>query len=166
MKDRLLTVAGVALFVGVVLGGVITGGITANVYRAVMDRENAAHALDLASKDAEIAALEERLVYASDAWTIRGNASWYEDGEVTSTGAKYDPNEITVAHKGFPIGMEWKITNPRNGKSVIVPIVDRGPYFGDRVWDLSRAAFAMIEDLSRGVIPVIATPAMPERRGR
>ena len=160
-RDRLLTVAGVALFVGVILGGIVMVLSVIPFYQGEIDKINAAHALDIASKDAEIAALEEARVYASDSWTIRGEASWYDlssSGPITASGARFDETELTAAHKGLPFGSRWLIRNLRNGKTVEVTINDRGPYMGNRTWDLSRAAFEQIESLDAGLIHVEAKP--------
>ena len=47
-----------------------------------------------------------------------------------------------------------KITNLRNGESVVVKINDRGPFHKSRVFDLSKAAYEEIGDLNRGVMPI------------
>jgi len=54
----------------------------------------------------------------------------------------------------FPIGTIVRVTNLQNGLSIIVPIIDRGPYIGERIIDLSEAAFAKIAPLEQGIIPV------------
>ena len=81
--------------------------------------------------------------------------SWYGDkfhGKLTASGEKFDMNDFTAAHKKLPFGTEVKITNKRNGKSVIVTINDRGPFHGNRKFDLSKAAFHEIAADGRGVI--------------
>ena len=86
-----------------------------------------------------------------------GKASWYGDqfhGQKTASGEKYDMNEYTAAHKTLPFGTKVKITNQRNGKSVIVEINDRGPYVKSRQFDLSKAAFEEIGNPDRGVISI------------
>jgi len=86
-----------------------------------------------------------------------GKASWYGDqfhGKKTASGDKYDMNEYTAAHKSLPFGTKVKITNQRNGKSVIVEINDRGPYVKTRQFDLSKAAFETIGNPDRGVISI------------
>jgi rare lipoprotein A len=87
-----------------------------------------------------------------------GRVSWYGGqfhGRLTSSGEKYDMNDITAAHKTLPFGTKVKITNPRNGKEVIVRIIDRGPFVPKREFDLSKAAFAKLTSLNSGVINVI-----------
>jgi rare lipoprotein A len=81
-------------------------------------------------------------------------ASFYDEGQDTASGERFDPNALTAAHKTWKMGTRVRVTNPRNGKSVIVRINDRGPYVPGRCLDLSRAAFAAIENIGRGVMPV------------
>jgi rare lipoprotein A len=81
-------------------------------------------------------------------------ASYYDEPQGTASGEQFDPEALTAAHKTWKMGTRVRVTNPRNGKSVIVRINDRGPYVPGRCLDLSRAAFRAIEDLGRGVMPV------------
>ncbi len=72
-----------------------------------------------------------------------GEASFYGDelaGNRTASGETFDPQRLTAAHRTLPLGSEVRVTNPRNGDSVVVRINDRGPYHGNRVIDLSYAA--------------------------
>lgn len=72
-----------------------------------------------------------------------GEASYYGDelaGNRTANGEVFDPQQLTAAHRTLPLGSEVRVTNPRNGESVVVRINDRGPYHGNRVIDLSYAA--------------------------
>jgi rare lipoprotein A len=72
-----------------------------------------------------------------------GIASWYGrkfHGQKTSTGETYDMYGMTAAHPTLPIPSYARVTNPANGKSVIVRVNDRGPFLHDRVIDLSYAA--------------------------
>lgn len=81
-------------------------------------------------------------------------ASNYWEPQPTANGEQFDPNAMTAAHKTLPFNTRVKVTNPRNGKTVIVRINDRGPYVAGRCLDLSRAAFAQIGDLGQGVMTV------------
>ena len=86
-----------------------------------------------------------------------GVVSWYGDkfhGRKTASGEKYDKDELTAAHKSLPFGTKVKVTNIRNGKSVVVEINDRGPYAKSRVLDLSQAAFSEIGHTNTGVMKV------------
>ncbi len=68
-----------------------------------------------------------------------------------SNGERYDRNAFTCAHRTLPFGTRLKITNPRNGKSVIVRVTDRGPFVRGRVVDLSYAAARELGTISSGV---------------
>lgn len=86
-----------------------------------------------------------------------GKASWYADqfhGKKTASGEEYDMNDYTAAHKTLPFGTKVKITNKKNGKSVIIEVNDRGPFVKTREFDLSRAAFAEISSTHNGVISI------------
>ncbi len=69
-----------------------------------------------------------------------GSASWYALTSKTASGERMNPAALTAAHRSLPFGSKMKITNQRNGKSVVVRINDRGPFIKGRVLDLSRAA--------------------------
>ena len=73
----------------------------------------------------------------------RGLASWYGKqfhGNRTASGEIYDMFAMTAAHPTLPIPSYARVTNRRNGKSVIVRVNDRGPFKEDRVIDLSYGA--------------------------
>jgi rare lipoprotein A len=71
-----------------------------------------------------------------------GTASWYgaESGNRTATGARFRPNHLTAAHKTLPLPCKVRVTNLRNGRSVVVVVNDRGPFKKGRLIDLSREA--------------------------
>jgi rare lipoprotein A len=76
-------------------------------------------------------------------YRARGVASWYGrkfNGQKTSSGEIYDMYGMTAAHPTLPIPSYARITNPANGKSVVVRINDRGPFHNGRVIDLSYTA--------------------------
>jgi len=58
-------------------------------------------------------------------------------GNPTASGMKLTPTTRGVAHKSLPLGSQVKITDPKTGKSVTAPVVDRGPYHGNRQYDLT-----------------------------
>jgi rare lipoprotein A len=73
----------------------------------------------------------------------RGIASWYGrkfHGQKTSSGERYDMYGMTAAHPTLPIPSYVRVTNPANGKSVVVRVNDRGPFHAGRVIDLSYTA--------------------------
>ncbi|RBP64715.1 rare lipoprotein A [Brevibacterium sanguinis] len=74
------------------------------------------------------------------------------DGRKTANGETFDTNKLTAAHKTLPFGTKVKITNQANGKSVTVRINDRGPYHGDRCFDLSKAAMEAVGGVGAGQI--------------
>ena len=87
----------------------------------------------------------------------RGGASWYGrkyHGRPTSSGEPYDMFGMTAAHPTMPIPSYARVTNPANGREVIVRVNDRGPFVPGRVIDLSYTA-ALKLDVLRGVTPVI-----------
>ena len=77
-----------------------------------------------------------------------GNASWYGKkfhGRTTASGEDFDMFELTAAHRQLPLGTYVRVTNLRNGKSVIVRVNDRGPYIQGRIMDLSYSAARMLD---------------------
>lgn len=81
-------------------------------------------------------------------------ASMYSDPQPTASGGTFDPSAMTAAHKSLPFGTQVEVTNPSNGKSVVVTINDRGPYVAGRCLDLSTASFETIASASQGVVDV------------
>jgi peptidoglycan lytic transglycosylase len=71
-----------------------------------------------------------------------GMASVYstESGSKTASGAKLNPSALTAAHRTLPLGSKVKVTNKRNGRSVVVTINDRGPFVRGTVIDVTPAA--------------------------
>jgi rare lipoprotein A len=80
------------------------------------------------------------LAMVSGASAQCGSASWYALTSKTASGERMNPAAMTAAHRTLPFGTKLKVTNQRNGKSVIVRINDRGPFIKGRVLDLSKAA--------------------------
>jgi len=75
------------------------------------------------------------------------HASYYHDkfdGRKTASGIRFNNNKLTAAHKKLPFGTKLKVTNERNNKSVIVEVIDRGPFVNGRELDLSKKAFMNI----------------------
>ena len=67
-----------------------------------------------------------------------GIASVYSGGR-TANGERAHPHRLTAAHRYLPFGTMVRVTNKRNGKSVVVRINDRGPFIRGRVIDLTPA---------------------------
>jgi rare lipoprotein A len=74
------------------------------------------------------------------------------DGRKTANGETFDTNKLTAANKSLPFGSKVKITNTANGKSVVVRVNDRGPYHGNRCFDLSKAAMEAVGGVGAGQI--------------
>ena len=84
-----------------------------------------------------------------------GSASWYAlDGRLTANGERMSSKKMTAAHKHLPFGTKVRVTNKRNGKSVVVRINDRGPFARGRIIDVSRKAAESLGMLKTGVAPV------------
>jgi rare lipoprotein A len=71
-----------------------------------------------------------------------GVASVYSlsSGSGTASGQKLNPRALTAAHRTLPFGTKVRVTNNRNGRSVVVTINDRGPFVKNRIIDLTPAA--------------------------
>lgn len=98
-----------------------------------------------------------RTLSSAENFSEEGSASWYGPGfhgRKTASGEVYDMYEMTAAHKHLPLGSRVKVTNLTNGKSVVVRINDRGPFHGDRVIDLSKAAAQALDVLHAGTAKV------------
>jgi rare lipoprotein A len=86
-----------------------------------------------------------------------GMASWYGadfHGRKTANGEIYDMNRLSAAHRTMPLPSYAKITNLKNGRSVIVRVNDRGPYARDREIDMSRAAAKVLAFTQQGTTKV------------
>lgn len=86
--------------------------------------------------------------------TQEGEAVYYSDrfhGRKTASGAIYDKNKMTAAHRSLKFGTKVKVTYLKTGKSVEVTITDRGPKkTKNRIIDLSRAAAKRIGLIKAG----------------
>jgi rare lipoprotein A len=87
----------------------------------------------------------------------RGVASWYGHpfhGRPTSSGERYDMNEMTAAHTTLPLPTWVEVTNLDNGKRITVKVNDRGPFVDKRLIDLSRAAASALDIVRAGTARV------------
>jgi rare lipoprotein A len=90
---------------------------------------------------------------SADGYLERGVASWYGPtfhGGNTSSGEPYDMYAMTAAHKTLPLPCYARVTNLRNGKSVVVRINDRGPFVANRLIDLSYTAALRLDMIRDG----------------
>ncbi|MES2508335.1 MAG: septal ring lytic transglycosylase RlpA family protein [Pseudomonadota bacterium] len=100
----------------------------------------------------------------------RGHASWYGPGfhnRRTASGERFDMNAFTAAHRTLPFGTLVRVRSLVNGREVDVRITDRGPYSGNRIIDLSRAAADELGMLGLGFKQVVlfvpeSTPQVAE----
>jgi rare lipoprotein A len=94
--------------------------------------------------------------------TSCGMASFYGKGDsyawrTMANGQPMDPGANITAHRSLPFGTRLRVTNQNNGKSVVVRVTDRGPYYGGRILDLSHGSFSRIASPSSGVAEVCYT---------
>ncbi|MFS2034985.1 septal ring lytic transglycosylase RlpA family protein [Polaromonas sp. CT11-55] len=88
----------------------------------------------------------------------RGTASWYGprfNGRRTASGERFDMRDFTAAHRTLPFGTLVRVHSLVNGRDVDVRITDRGPYAGNRIIDLSRAAAEELGMLGLGFKEVV-----------
>jgi len=120
---------------------------------SAQDRYSALH------DDEETVQDSSKMVIKADSLTIplKGKASYYGsefNGRKTANGEIYDETAMTAAHRTLPFGTVLRVTNIRNGLSVIVRINDRGPFHPDRVLDLSKAAAEELDLIKYGVTEI------------
>ena len=92
------------------------------------------------------------------AQTQKGKATYYSrraTGARTASGERLHPDSLTCAHRTHPFGTLLKVTNPSNGKDVIVKVTDRGPFARGRIIDLSWSAAKQLGILAQGVATVL-----------
>ena len=86
-----------------------------------------------------------------------GTASWYGvpfNGRRAANGEIFDMNTLVAAHRTLPFGSMLRVTNLNNGREVEVRVIDRGPFVGDRILDLARAAAVSLDMVGTGTAPV------------
>lgn len=88
--------------------------------------------------------------------TNSGTASYYGYGDSTRTanGERFNPQDLTAAHRTLPFGTRVRVTNNWNGRSVIVRINDRGPFIRGRIIDVSLGAAKQLGMISSGIASV------------
>lgn len=92
--------------------------------------------------------VEEEIAAAEETEIGSGVASYYGRelaGNRTANGERFNPDELTAAHRTLAFGSKVRVTNKATGQSVVVRINDRGPFGGHkRVIDVSHAAAKQI----------------------
>ncbi len=98
-----------------------------------------------------------------------GVASWYGHpyhGRPAADGEIYDMEKLVAAHRTLPFNTWVRVTNLNNSRNVEVRIIDRGPFVGGRIIDLSHAAAQAVDMIGTGTaqvrVEVIAAPQNPE----
>lgn len=97
-------------------------------------------------------------------YRARGVATWYGrryHGQKTASGEVYDMYGMTAAHTTLPIPSYARVTNVRNGRTVVVRVNDRGPFHSDRLIDLSYTAAHKLGVLSGGQAMVDVESILP-----
>ena len=120
-----------------------------------------------ASVHAALARQARHMVAAArEVFTQSGLASWYGlefAGRRTSSGVRFNPMLLTCAHRTLPLGSRVLVTSQETGRSVVVTVIDRGPYAGpDRIIDLSRAAARRIGMVQTGLNVVTVKRVIPD----
>jgi rare lipoprotein A len=106
-------------------------------------------------------------------YTETGWASWYGPGfqkRRAANGEVFDTEKMTAAHRTLPLNSIVRVTDLKTSESVLVRITDRGPFVGDRILDLSRAAARKLSVFQHGTalvrIEVLETPVSIRTGGR
>ena len=106
-------------------------------------------------------------------WSQTGYASWYGPPYHNRQGANgeiYDQDALTAAHRTLPMNSIVRVVNLKTSHEVVVRITDRGPFVGDRIIDLSKAAAKAVDVWRPGTAPVrldvLRTPAPIDEGGR
>jgi rare lipoprotein A len=83
-----------------------------------------------------------------------GVASWYGEyfqGKPTASGVPYNMYDLTAAHPTLPLGSFVRVTNLRNGRSVVVKVTDRGPIVPGRIIDVSYSTARVLQFKAQGL---------------
>ncbi len=83
--------------------------------------------------------------------TYHANVSYYKRGRITANGERFNPQRLTVAHKSLPFGTVIRFTNPKTKQVCIARVNDRGPYIGNREFDVSLVCAEYLGIIEVGV---------------
>jgi rare lipoprotein A len=75
-------------------------------------------------------------------------------GRRAANGEIFDMNTLVAAHRTLPFGSILRVTNLNNGRQIEVRVIDRGPFVGERVLDVARAAAIALDMIGTGTAPV------------
>lgn len=101
----------------------------------------------------EVFGVRYHVLESSANYRESGVASWYGKkfhGVSTASGEPYDMYAMTAAHRTLPLPTWARVTNLRNGSSVVVKINDRGPFAHNRLIDLSYSAAKRLDMIEEG----------------
>lgn len=113
----------------------------------------------------EVAGKRYFVMKTAEGYVEQGVASWYGPGfhkKLTSNGERYDMYAMTAAHKTLPLPAYVRVTNLKNGKSVVLRVNDRGPFKDTRIIDVSYAAAAKLDMLREGTAFVEVRTLTPD----
>jgi rare lipoprotein A len=142
----------VALFAGtLLLGGGITEASAKSRHHHHRHHHHAHHASNSSWRDANAS-----IGGGGSGHSFSGMASYYgnESGSKTASGAHFNQNAMTCAHRSLPFGTKLRVTH--GGRSVVVTVNDRGPFVRGRVLDLSTGAARAVGLTGAGVGRVTA----------
>lgn len=95
-----------------------------------------------------------RPVRSASGFTQSGSASFYNTGRRTANGERPNWGAMTAAHRTLPMGTRVRVTNIRNGRTIVVRINDRGPFIRGRSIDLTPAGARALGFIHQGHAPV------------
>jgi rare lipoprotein A len=98
---------------------------------------------------------QEAVAQESEVGEQVGLISWYGHHfhlSPTASGELFDANDLTMAHPSLPFGTQVRVTNLRNGRSVVLRVNDRGPFVQRRIADVSHAAAQLLGMVRSGVV--------------
>ncbi len=107
----------------------------------------------------EVFGEEYRVMDTSEGYSERGLASWYGEefhGRRMSGGGPFDMYAMTAAHRTLPLPTYVRVTNLENGRSVVVKVMDRGPFHDtdQRIIDVSYVAAYKLRMIGAGTVRV------------
>jgi rare lipoprotein A len=142
----------IALFAGTLLlgGGITEASAKSRHHHHHRHHHHAHHAGNSSWRDANAS------IGGGSGRGFSGMASYYgnESGSKTASGARFNQNAMTAAHRSLPFGTRLRVTH--GGRSVVVTINDRGPFIRGRVLDLSTGAARAVGLTGAGVGRVTA----------
>jgi peptidoglycan lytic transglycosylase len=135
----------------VALASSLAGCVTASTNVATAPTRAAGNVQTSSVAVARRMALRDSSGARSTPRSIEGVASYYWQGKRVASGARFNPNGLTAAHRTLPFGTRIRVSDPKTQRSVIVTINDRGPFVRGRVLDLSLGAARALGLESRGL---------------